>query len=255
MLVRVPARAGGRASEPRARALRAIFFDAGNTLLRMDYDAIAAQLATLGVEVTAADVQRAEWGARVQLDPHLVAATSTESRSTTEHYIRYTLAGLAVRDEAIVHALLTWRHGYNPPAGLWHRADPEAEAALALCHEVGLRAGVVSNSNGSIRATMERLGLARYLDFVIDSGEVGVEKPDPRIFARALAEAGLRPSEAVYVGDLYSIDVLGARAAGMDAVLLDPGRCWGERDCRTAAGVLAAVRRIVADADGQSGGA
>jgi hypothetical protein len=74
---------------------------------------------------------------------------------------------------------------------------------------------------------MERLGLARYLDFVLDSGEVGVEKPDPRIFARALAEAGLRPSEAVYVGDFYSIDVVGARAAGMDTVLLDGGGARG----------------------------
>ena len=57
--------------------------------------------------------------------------------------------------------------------------------------------------------------------------------------------SGVASAEAVYVGDLYSIDVLGARAVGMDAVLVDPGACWGERDCRTAPDVLDAVRLIL----------
>ncbi|HEY3065961.1 MAG TPA: HAD-IA family hydrolase [Methylomirabilota bacterium] len=227
-------------------AVRAIFFDAGNTLLRMDYDAVSAQLAKLGVATTPPAVQHAEWRARVRLDPHLASATSTEGRSTTERYVRYVLDGLHVTDEAIVRAMLEWRDRYNAPAGLWHAPMPEAEAALRLCRAEGLGAGVISNSNGSIRSTMERTGLARYLDFVIDSGEEGVEKPNPEIFARALAKAGVRPPEAVYVGDLYSIDVLGARGAGLDAVLIDPGRCWGARDCPAAAGPLAAVELVVA---------
>jgi FMN phosphatase YigB (HAD superfamily) len=75
---------------------------------------------------------------------------------------------------------------------------------------------------------------------------VGVEKPDPRIFRLGLAQASLSPAEVVYVGDLYSVDVLGARAVGMTAVLLDPGRCWGERDCSAAAGPLDAVRMVLA---------
>jgi FMN phosphatase YigB (HAD superfamily) len=49
----------------------------------------------------------------------------------------------------------------------------------------------------------------------------------------------------VYVGDLYSIDVVGARAAGMGAVLLDPGGCWGARDCPAAPDLMAAVRMVV----------
>ena len=61
----------------------------------------------------------------------------------------------------------------------------------------------------------------------------------------ALERSGLAPDEAVYVGDIYSIDVLGARAAGMRAVLLDPGRCWGPRDCHLAPHVLGAVRLIL----------
>jgi FMN phosphatase YigB (HAD superfamily) len=72
-----------------------------------------------------------------------------------------------------------------------------------------------------------------------------VEKPDPRIFRLALERAGVGPDEAVYVGDLYSVDIRGARAAGIEAVLLDPGRHWGPRDCRTAHDVLAATRLVL----------
>ena len=119
--------------------------------------------------------------------------------------------------------------------------EPDAEAALALARRAGLATAVISNSNGTIAEILDTLGLGRHLDFVIDSSKVGVEKPDPRIFHIALERAQLRPEHAAYIGDLYSIDVLGARAAGLDAVLMDPGRCWPPRDCRTAPSVLGAV--------------
>jgi putative hydrolase of the HAD superfamily len=105
--------------------------------------------------------------------------------------------------------------------------------------------GVISNSNGSVASILEALGFLPYLEFVLDSFVVGIEKPDPRIFRRALEQAGVAPHEAVYVGDLYSIDVLGARAVGMGAVLLDPGACWGARDCLVAPDVAAAVRLVL----------
>ena len=106
--------------------------------------------------------------------------------------------------------------------------------------------GVISNSNGTVRALLGALGLARHLDFVVDSFEVGVEKPDARIFALALGRAGVEPPEAVYVGDLYSVDVRGARAAGLQGILLDPGGHWGQRDCPCVPGPLAAVRLALA---------
>ncbi|MGH7415222.1 MAG: HAD family hydrolase, partial [Candidatus Rokuibacteriota bacterium] len=79
------------------------------------------------------------------------------------------------------------------------------------------------------------------LHFIIDSAVVGVQKPDPRIFHLGLREAGVAPAEAVYVGDLYSVDVLGARAAGLDGILLDPRGFWAPRDCRLARGLEDAV--------------
>ena len=132
--------------------------------------------------------------------------------------------------------------------GLWSKADPEAEAALGRVKRAGLVAGVISNSNGSVRSILEATGLVRYLDFVLDSSVVGVEKPDRRIFELALQEAGVASSEAIYVGDLYSVDVLGARAAGIDAILLDPRGLWGPRDCRVAWGLAGAVALLLGEA-------
>jgi HAD superfamily hydrolase (TIGR01549 family) len=233
--------------------IRAVFFDAGNTLIRMDYAAIAGELARHGVTVTPEALQQAEWRARVRLDTDVFAppgAFSTESRDTTERYTRYLLEGAGLHDDALYQAMMTWRRGYNPPVGLWTVSEPEAAAALALVRERGKIAGVISNSNGTIRRILGGLGLLPYLDFVLDSQEEGLEKPDPRLFQRALDRAGVSADEAAYIGDLYSVDVVGARRAGLRAVLMDPGACWGTRDCPQAPTVLDAVRLLLAEHEG-----
>jgi putative hydrolase of the HAD superfamily len=232
-----------RPGSPVRSPVRAIIFDAGNTLLRMNYGIIADHLRTRGRATSLEEVEEAELRARVRLDPHLApGASSTESAVTHGRYLRYLLEHLAITDEAEIDAIARWRRGYNLPVGLWNRADPEAIGAIRRVREAGLVAGVISNSNGSVRSLLEALGLAAHLDFVIDSAVVGVEKPDPRIFHLALRAAGVSPAEAVYVGDLYSVDVLGARAAGLDGILLDPRGFWAPRDCRTARGLADAVR-------------
>jgi putative hydrolase of the HAD superfamily len=226
----------------RARPLRALLFDAGNTLLQMNYAAIAGHLASRGHVVTAQAVADAEQRARVRLDEDLATGTSTESTDTHGRYLRYVLHHLGITGEEEVQDVERWRRSYNVPIGLWNVADPEAGAALARAKAAGLIVGVISNSNGMARSILETTGLARDLDFVIDSGIVGVEKPDPRIFHLALEHAGVAAAEACYVGDLYSVDVVGARGAGLDAVLLDPRGYWGPRDCVLARGVDDAVR-------------
>lgn len=220
---------------------RALFFDAGNTLLRINYAAIAAELARHGTPRAPEAVARAEYLARVRLDPHLAPGASTESRSVAGYYFRYLLEELGVTDPETVRALAQWRRGYNLPVGLWHLPDPEADAALKLARDAGCATGVISNSNGSVRSILEATGLAAHLDFILDSAVVGLEKPDPRIFKMALDQVRVEPAEAVYVGDLYSVDVLGARRAGLDAILLDPGSVWGKRDCQIARTLLQAV--------------
>ena len=221
--------------------MRAVIFDAGNTLLRMNYASIAEHLGTRGRRVTVEAVEEAELRARVRLDPHLAPGSSTESTVTHGRYLRYLLEHLAITEEDEVDAIARWRRAYNLPVGLWNRADPAAIEAVRRVRSAGLVAGVISNSNGSVRSILEETGLAAHLHFIIDSSVVGVEKPDPRIFALGLREAGVSAAEAIYVGDLYSVDVLGARGAGLDGILLDPGGFWGARDCRLARGLAEAV--------------
>jgi len=230
---------------PARSRTRAVLFDAGNTLLRMNYPAIARHLASRGHAVTVEAVEEAELHARVRLDADLARGVSTEGRPAQDRYTSYLLEGLGLTDVVEIEAAVSFKRGYNPPAGLFDRADPGARAAIRGVKAAGLVVGVVSNSNGSAHALLDGAGLAAELDFVIDSALVGVEKPDPRIFHLGLAQAGVGAHEAVYVGDLYSIDVLGARAAGLGSILLDPRGFWGPRDCDTARDVGAATALIL----------
>ncbi|MCI0545698.1 MAG: HAD-IA family hydrolase [Candidatus Rokubacteria bacterium] len=239
--------------EPRTdrRTLRAILFDAGNTLLRMNYGVITAYLRSRGHAVTETAVEEAELRARVRLDPHLQTSPddwrSTEGRTTQGRYLRYLLEGIGITDELETTAIAEWRRRYNLPVGLWNLADPRAVPALRRVREAGIIPGVVSNSNGSVRTILAETGLLEHVDFVIDSAVVGFEKPDPAIFRLALGRAGVAAHEAAYVGDLYSVDVLGARGVGVAAVLLDPRGFWGPRDCPCAPDVEAAVELLLGE--------
>jgi putative hydrolase of the HAD superfamily len=78
---------------------------------------------------------------------------------------------------------------------------------------------------------MDRIGLSSYVTCIVDSCDVGVEKPDPRIFRIALEASGARPETTIHVGDMYQVDVVGARAAGLRAVLLDEMGLHDGIDC------------------------
>ena len=106
---------------------------------------------------------------------------------------------------------------------------PDAAYALAALREAGARLGVVSNWDSSLPRVLSNVGLGAVLSTVVTSAEVGVTKPDPRIFEIALERLRCDPEEAVFVGDSLETDVAGARAAGMRAFLLDRS-AGGERD-------------------------
>jgi putative hydrolase of the HAD superfamily len=86
----------------------------------------------------------------------------------------------------------------------------------------GLTLAVASNANGVLQRMFDRVGLTPYFHAVCDSRVEGVEKPDPRFFRIVLERCGGEPASAVHVGDLYHVDVEGARGAGLRPVLLDP---------------------------------
>jgi putative hydrolase of the HAD superfamily len=127
----------------------------------------------------------------------------------------------------------------------------DAAPALAALRASGLRLAIVSNWDCSLRSVLADLGLAAAVDDVIVSAEVGAAKPDPRIFRAALEHLRCEPENALFVGDSLETDVLGARAAGLRALLLQRnGASAQEQDVERIFGLgelpelVAADRRI-----------
>ena len=130
-------------------------------------------------------------------------------------------AGVA-RDRlaALVSALWREHRRFN----LWSLVPAGLADAVARVRAAGVKVVIVSNSEGTLASLFEQVGVLAAFDAVIDSGVVGVEKPDPRIFESALAPYAVSPSRAIHLGDTYATDVLGARAAGMRVALVDVHR-------------------------------
>lgn len=122
---------------------------------------------------------------------------------------------------------------------LWGGVAEGTLEALNRLRRAGLQLGVVSNSDGRVEEALSAAGLRGCFDVVIDSALVGVEKPDPAIFRAALDALRVSPGQALYVGDLYEIDVVGANAAGMPAVLLAPAGMPQPLGCATVASLRA----------------
>ncbi|MBZ0159524.1 MAG: HAD family hydrolase [bacterium] len=225
--------------------LEAVIFDAGNTVMLMNYGVVAKALTAEGLHVDEAAVREAEYRARVRLDPVLARRNSTEAPQIFQTYMRFVCDGLGVQwgvaAERTLHRIAEYHQEHN----LWNQPDPHAHAALRTLHGHGLTLGMISNSNGWVERLVTESGLRPYFHFVVDSRLVGVEKPDPRIFQIALDQVGISPAEALYIGDLYSIDVVGARAAGMGAILLDPAGLWDHVDCPKARDLSEAANLVL----------
>ena len=111
----------------------------------------------------------------------------------------------------------------------WSHQIEDSVAGAEELKAAGVRIGIVSNADGTVAAVLEASGTAQVgpgdgveVEVIIDSGAVGVAKPDPRIFHLALDAMGLEPETTWYVGDMPTFDVVGARAAGLTPLLMDP---------------------------------
>ena len=102
----------------------------------------------------------------------------------------------------------------------WDQILPGTRAVLDRIRKK-FRIAVISNADGKIERVLSRCGIADCFESITDSGIVGFEKPRPEIFAAALTTMSARPEESLYVGDVYSVDYVGATNAGMQAVLFD----------------------------------
>jgi putative hydrolase of the HAD superfamily len=120
--------------------------------------------------------------------------------------------------------------------------------ALARLRAASCRLVVVSNSNGRVRRILRRTGIEPHVDLVLDSQEEGVEKPDPRIFEIALERSKADRAATIHCGDIYHIDVVGARAAGLPAVLIDAAGLYGDADCPRVQSLPEFADRLLAGA-------
>jgi putative hydrolase of the HAD superfamily len=110
----------------------------------------------------------------------------------------------------------------------WDQILPGTRAALERIREK-FRIAVISNADGKIERVLSRCGIADCFESITDSGIVGVEKPRPEIFEAALKTMNVRPEESLYVGDVYSVDYVGATNAGMQAILFDVAGAYRDR--------------------------
>jgi putative hydrolase of the HAD superfamily len=231
---------------PARAPVRTLFLDAGGVLVDPDWDRVSARVASLDIRVDPADLARADPRARRDLDEPAVVRSSDDRARGILYFgglLRYAgvEAAPAVLERAAVEILEE-----SARANLWTRVAPGVPAALDRLRAAGLRLAVVSNADGTLARTFERLGLRDRVDVLLDSAVVGVEKPDPRIFREAVARSGADPGSTVHVGDFFHIDVVGARAAGLRAVLVDPLGLHADRDCERTASLAAYADALLA---------
>jgi putative hydrolase of the HAD superfamily len=195
------------------------------------------------VAVSAPALAAAEPHAKKKLDTGAtIGATDDRQRGWTYFNLVLTEAGISLSDAT--DAALAELHAYHDQFNLWETVPDDVRPALAALRARGYRLVVVSNANGTLHRMFDRLGLTSALDLVFDSHKEGVEKPDPRFFGIALDRAGAAPETTVHVGDLYHVDVVGARAAGIRPVLLDAADLYPDCDCPRVQSMTALVEWV-----------
>lgn len=192
---------------------RYIFFDVGNTLL---FPNRARMLEPLPKEKhpTLETWQALERRTKKEFDQGSTSSSIDHGFWWTFHthlLDDLNLSNDAVRDQLVVNT----QNSAN-----WDQILPGTREALERIRRQYAIA-VISNADGKIDAVLERCGICDCFACITDSGNVGHEKPHPAIFTAALQKMKAHPTESLYVGDVYSIDYVGARNAGMQALLMD----------------------------------
>lgn len=208
----------------------AVLFDAGGTLLQLDVERLAPRLRAAGLQPR-----------RPLLDGfwYAVSLLDTEFAPGQAPFEAWFPRWIDRIAEHVGVPAAPFRETYlavDREAMLWSAPIAGAEAALHALSDAGLRVGVVSNADGRIAQALARAGLDARLEVTVDSGAVGVEKPDPAIFDHALERLGVAPGATWYVGDSVAYDVAAAERAGLIPWVVDHAGTRPVRHPRTITG-------------------
>ena len=204
----------------------AVLLDAGGVFVLPDPDRILGAFARAECSVSQEVLADAHYRAAVRFGTHLdVEANWSEAWLD---YLQTYVVECGVppdwQEEAHFHI-----DSEFADAALWVEPIPGSREGLQALGDTGVRLGIVSNADGMMAQRLAHLelcqvgpGIGVEVECVVDSGNVGVMKPDPRIFEAAVDLLGLRADQVWYVGDMPAIDVVGARRAGIRPFLMDP---------------------------------
>ncbi len=197
-----------------------LLLDAGGTFLFVDQGYLSELTAQHGFQVEARRFYEEHYRLAHWFDTYV----STHRRflpGLSEPYsqLLFRLAGLS--DEAAKQAaeIAEARHEQR---NLWEFTFPWTVETLDQLRDEEYRMSVISNSDGRVEEQLHNLEMRGYFEQVYDSEVVGVEKPQPGIYELALNDLGLQPEEAVFVGDMFYIDIWGANRTGIPGLHLDP---------------------------------
>ena len=215
--------------------IKAVFFDFFNTLVYFDpprekhYADIAAEF---GLRITPEAVAAAlpEADAWWRSENFRSAIKGREQESKFDAYRGYGLRILRDADNTVSpeQALQTLAKAFS--VGFKFKNYDDSLPALQALKGKNIQMGVISNIGEQIDSYLDRAGFTDYFVYKITSFEAGYDKPQPQIFQLALKRAGVTAAEALFVGDQYDLDVLGARSAGITPILIDRNS-GGAYDC------------------------
>ena len=218
---------------PLLSGARAVLFDAGGTLSHPDWARIAllAKRET-GRDFIAAKMRRTLYEVLHETDARLFDEAFRASHTRRPGWVFQDMFRSLGVDEATCERLRLQLVAAHSEKHVWCSLDRDVPRVMSELKRAGLRVGVISNTeDGRLKELLEMVGVAEHFELLVDSYICGVRKPDAAIFHHALEQLKIAPDEAVYVGDSYGHDVLGARRAGLRAILLDPLDIYAESDC------------------------
>lgn len=215
-----------------------VFLDAGGVLVCPNEELIAERFVEAGFAVDPSLLFAAHFHGVHAID------TAQAAPEVFDDYHRAYSSHLGLDPERIDDAAAVLEDLWAT-SGLWRQALPWAVEGLAAIAATGVPIVIVSNADGSVAEVLRGTGLLQVgpgpgteVLAIVDSGAVGVAKPDPAIFHLALDLVGTTPDRAIHVGDAYQYDVRGARAAGVRPVLVDPLGIRLDADCERVASLV-----------------